>query len=291
VVGPALVHRGIRGDAVEVGLDVEDPTGNPNVHLNRMDILRSVTGRVTIVGHRGAPALAPENTLASFDKARELGVDMVEFDVHLSSDKRCVVIHDETLDRTTNGTGLVGAATYAELRELDAGEGQRIPSLDEVLTWAREVGMPVSVELKHPNVCTGRPYEGLEERALALIDRYEMIDRSFVHSYHHAAARRAKTIRPDIMTAISCDYADFVDVAAVARAALADGIHLEWRSTSPDAVAQAHLAGIHILGGGVPDGRDDIVRALIRNGVDMIDGDDPGHLRAVVEDELAHPTA
>ena len=256
-----------------------------------MDILRSVTGRVTIVGHRGAPAFAPENTLASFEVARELGVDMVEFDVHLSSDKRCVVIHDETVDRTTNGSGSVRAAAYAELRELDAGDGQRIPSLDEVLAWARDVGMPLSVELKHPNVCIGRPYEGLEERVLALIDRYEMIDRSFVHSYHHAAALRAKALRPDISTAISCNYADFVDVAAVARAARADGIHLEWRSTSPDAVRAAHKAGIHILGGGIPDGRDDIVRALVRNGVDMIDGDDPAHLRAVVEDELAHPTA
>jgi glycerophosphoryl diester phosphodiesterase len=256
-----------------------------------VDILRSVTGRVTIVGHRGAPVFAPENTLVSFDRARELGADMVEFDVHLSSDQRCIVIHDETVDRTTNGTGLVGAMTYAQLRRLDAGDGQEIPSLDEVLAWARDVNIPLSVELKHPNVCTNRPYEGLEERVLALLDHYGLIGRSLVHSYHHAAARRAKAIREDVSTAISCDYADFVDVAAVARAAFTDGIHLEWRSTSPEAVAQAHAAGLYILGGGIPDGRDDIVRALIRNGVDMIDGDDPAHLRTIVEDELARIAA
>jgi glycerophosphoryl diester phosphodiesterase len=252
-----------------------------------VDILRSLTGRVTIVGHRGAAAHAPENTLASFEKARQLGVDMVEFDVHLTADRRCVVIHDETVDRTTDGHGPVGAKTFAELRDLDAGNGEQIPSLEEVLEWAGDVDMPLSVELKHPNVCTMRPYEGLEEGVLELLDRWDMIERSFVHSYHHAAARRAKDLRPDVMTAISCDYADFVDVAAVARAAGADGIHLEWRSTSPDAVAQAHAAGLHILGGGIPDERDDIVRALIRNGVDMIDSDDPARLRAVVEDELA----
>jgi glycerophosphoryl diester phosphodiesterase len=250
-------------------------------------ILRSATGRVTIVGHRGAAALAPENTLPSFEKARALGADMVELDIHLSADGRCVVIHDETVDRTTDGQGAVGDKTFAELRELDAGDGARIPSFDEVLAWARDVDMPLSVELKHPNVCTMRPYPGLEERVLDLLDAHEMLDRSFVHSYHHAAARRVKALRPEVTTAISCDYADFVDVAAVARSAAADGIHLEWRSTSGDAVAQAHAAGIHILGGGIPDGRDDIVRALIRHGVDMIDSDDPGHLRMVVEDELA----
>ncbi|HET7026161.1 MAG TPA: glycerophosphodiester phosphodiesterase family protein [Candidatus Limnocylindrales bacterium] len=256
-----------------------------------MDLLRSITGRVLIVGHRGAAAYAPENTLASFERARELGVDMVEFDVHLTADDRCVVIHDETVDRTTDGHGLVGAKTFAELRELDAGDGQRIPSLEEVLGWAGDVDMPLSVELKHPNVCTNRPYEGLEEAVLGLLDRFGLLARCFVHSYHHAAARRAKELRPDVTTAISCDYADFVDLAAVARAALADGIHLEWRSTSADAVAAAHAAGIHILGGGIPAGRDDIIRALIRNGVDMIDSDDPDHLRAVVEDELARRDA
>jgi glycerophosphoryl diester phosphodiesterase len=252
-----------------------------------MNLLRESTGRVTIVGHRGAAAYAPENTMASFEKARELGVDMVEFDVHLTADGRCVVIHDETVDRTTDGSGPVGTKTFAELRELDAGDGQRIPSLDELLEWAHDVGMPLSVELKHPNVCTSSPYVGLEERVLELLRRHDLIDRCFVHSYHHAAARRIKELAPEVTTAISCDYADFVDVAGVARAALADGIHLEWRSLSPQAVVEAHAAGIHILGGGVPDGRDDIIRALIRHGVDMIDDDAPDHLRVVVEDELA----
>lgn len=252
-----------------------------------MELLRSATGRVTIVGHRGAAAHAPENTLASFEKARQLGVDMVEFDVHLTVDGRCVVIHDETVDRTTDGSGPVAAKTFAELRELDAGDGQRIPALEEVLEWAHDVGMPLSVELKHPNVCIASPYVGLEERVLDLLRRHDVVDDCFVHSYHHAAARRIKELAPEVTTAISCNYADFVDVAGVARAALADGIHLEWRSLSPEAVAQAHAAGLHILGGGIPHGRDDIVRALIRHGVDMIDDDAPDHLRVVVEDELA----
>ncbi len=225
--------------------------------------------------------------MRSFEAARRLGVDMVEFDVHLTADGRCVVIHDESVDRTTDGHGAVGEKTFAELRELDAGDGQRIPSLEELLEWARDVDMPLSVELKHPNVCTRRPYVGLEEAVIGLLARFDLLDRSLVHSYHHAAVRRVKALRPDVTTAISCDYADFVDVAAVASSVGADGIHLEWRSLSSEAVEQAHAAGIHILGGGIPDGRDDIIRALIRHGVDMIDSDAPDHLREVVEDELA----
>ena len=225
--------------------------------------------------------------MASFEKARELGVDMVELDLHLSRDGRCVVIHDESVDRTTDGQGLVGTMSRDELRELDAGQGQRIPDFEEVLGWARDVAMPLSVELKHPNTCTLRPYAGLEEAVLDLIARHEMLDRVLVHSYHHPAALRVKQRWPTVRTAISCDYADFVDASAPARAAHADGIHLEWRSTSPEAVEQAHRAGLHILGGGIPSGREDIVRALIRNGVDMIDGDAPDRLRWIVEDELA----
>jgi glycerophosphoryl diester phosphodiesterase len=251
-----------------------------------MDILRSRTGRVMIVGHRGAAAYAPENTMASFEKAHELGVDMVELDVHLSADGRCVVIHDETVEGTTDGHGLVGALTYDELRELNAGNGQSVPELGEVLTWAQDVDLPLSIELKQPNLCMLSPYVGLVEAVLDLVDRHGMLDRVLVHSYHHPSILQVKQLRPEVLTAISWDGADFLDVTLPAREVRADGVHHEWRSTSSEAVAQAHAAGLHIQGGGIPDGRDDIVRALIRNGVDMIDGDAPDHLRSIVEDEL-----
>ena len=81
-------------------------------------------GRPLIGGHRGYPAEHPENTLASFRSAIELGVDIIECDVHLSSDGDLVVIHDHTLERTTDGQGLVRDHTTAELRELDAGGGE-----------------------------------------------------------------------------------------------------------------------------------------------------------------------
>ena len=86
-----------------------------------------------IYAHRGASAECPENTLAAFRRAIALGVDGIELDIHLSSDGEPVVIHDETVDRTTNGSGPVAGLTVAELRALNAGQGEYVPTLAEVL--------------------------------------------------------------------------------------------------------------------------------------------------------------
>lgn len=100
-----------------------------------------------VIGHRGAAGLAPENTLASFEHAVRLGVDAVELDVHLSADERLVVIHDERVDRTTNGSGTVGGMPFAALRSLDAGGGECVPTLDEVLETV-PARIAVNIELK-----------------------------------------------------------------------------------------------------------------------------------------------
>jgi len=109
-----------------------------------LDLLRREGSPPKLVGHRGACDVAPENTLASFERAWRDGADVVELDVRLSADGHVVVLHDALLDRTTDGTGYVGDRTLAELKQLDAGSwfdpryaGERIPTLDEVLDWAR----------------------------------------------------------------------------------------------------------------------------------------------------------
>jgi len=99
------------------------------------------------IGHRGAKGLEPENTLRSFSKAIDLGVDMIEFDVHLTKDKKVVVIHDDKLDRTTNGKGLVKEKSLKEIKKLYAGKRERIPTLEETLdSVAKRV--KVNIELK-----------------------------------------------------------------------------------------------------------------------------------------------
>ena len=99
------------------------------------------------IGHRGAAGHAPENTLASFRKAIELGCDMTELDVHLCASGELVVIHDETLDRTTNGSGNVSDYIISDLKRLDAGEGEQIPTLKQVLELLKG-RVILNVELK-----------------------------------------------------------------------------------------------------------------------------------------------
>ena len=100
-----------------------------------------------VIGHRGAAGLAPENTLASFSHAVRLGVDAVELDVHRTADGHLVVIHDERVDRTTNGRGSVASTRFAALRRLTAGPAERVPTLDEVLETV-PAHIAVNVELK-----------------------------------------------------------------------------------------------------------------------------------------------
>jgi len=99
------------------------------------------------IGHRGAAGLEPENTLRSFQRAIDLGCDMVELDVHVCKTGEVVVIHDATVDRTTNGHGRVADMTLAELQKLDAGKGERIPTLEEVFRLV-DKKVYINVELK-----------------------------------------------------------------------------------------------------------------------------------------------
>lgn len=140
-----------------------------------------------IWGHRGANSEAPENTLPAFQLALDQGADGVELDVHLSSDGEVVVIHDETLDRTTDGAGPVGGRTWAELRGLDASggrrgfEGTRIPLLAEVLELTRGTRAVVNVELKTDEVA----YPGIEERVLAIVRDSGVGERVLFSSFNH----------------------------------------------------------------------------------------------------------
>src|SRR5258708_7642232 len=120
-------------------------------------VLRRAGGGVWVIGHRGAMGECPENTFVSFERALELGADWIERDVHLTRDGALAVIHDELVDRTTDGHGFVKDHTLAELKRLDAGAwfgpehaGQRIPSLDEVLVWAHERNPVLNLEIKNP---------------------------------------------------------------------------------------------------------------------------------------------
>jgi glycerophosphoryl diester phosphodiesterase len=174
-------------------------------------------GRIMLGGHRGNPAEHPENTLESFRSAIEAGCDLVECDVHLTRDGELAVIHDHTLERTTNGSGLVGAMTLAELRALDAGGGQRIPLLEELFELVRDrVGLVI--ETKQNPI----PYPGLEEKLVKKLREHQMVEYVSVVSFHHPCMRHLKEIAPEVHTGIidASRPVDPVGMLGLARADL-----------------------------------------------------------------------
>ena len=156
------------------------------------------TGEPLVGGHRGNPAEFPENTLASFRSAIELGVDMIECDVHLSADGELVVIHDHTVDRTTNGTGMVRDLTWAELSALDAGAGERLPRLRDFLELGRAADVGMAVELKQIPI----PYPDIEEKVVGLMDELGVLDLAAAISFQHSSVRRLKQLEPRLHVGI-----------------------------------------------------------------------------------------
>ena len=129
--------------------------------------------RPLIAAHRGYKANCPENTMLAYRRAHALGVDMLEIDLRLTRDGQLALLHDKTVDRTTNGHGPVEVFTLAQLQALDAGQGERIPSFAQLLDWAAGTGLSLNVEIKTKNRKT-------VDLAVALLERYRMLGRSVI---------------------------------------------------------------------------------------------------------------
>lgn len=158
--------------------------------------------KTSVWAHRGASGYVPENTLEAFQKAVEMGADGVELDVQLSKDGKLVVIHDETLQRVSDGFGYVKDYTLEELKKLDVSKPisgyrtVRIPTLEEVLELLRPTGLTINIECK-----TGIFfYPGLEEKVVNLITDMHMTDRIWCSSFHHESVLKVQRLCPDIKT-------------------------------------------------------------------------------------------
>jgi glycerophosphoryl diester phosphodiesterase len=153
------------------------------------------------IAHRGASGHAPANTMAAFLLATEMGADGIELDVHLSADGELVVIHDHTVDATTDGQGPVSALSLAELQQLDAGSwfdprfaGERIPTLRQVLTAVGQ-RLLINVEIK---VVPGHHPPALEREAVRLIEESGMVDRVLISSFSPRSLRRVRRLNRQI---------------------------------------------------------------------------------------------
>lgn len=165
--------------------------GTAAYYLTQYALRTPALERRRVIAHRGGARYAPENTLAAFAHGAAAGAEMLECDVQLTADGQVVVIHDETLERTTNGYGDVGTRTLAELRELDAGNGERIPTLQELIDLAREADVELLVELKSP-----ARYPGLEEHVLSLLEGSSYLDRTVLQSFDWDSLRRVRQLSP-----------------------------------------------------------------------------------------------
>jgi len=150
------------------------------------------------MAHRGWSSKAPENTMAAFQLAfQEPRIDSIEMDVQLSNDGVPIIIHDFTLDRTTNGTGFVYQYSYQELARLDAGGGQKIPTLEEVLQASRGK-CKLNLEIK----TAGGLHPGIERKVVDLIKQYQMEGEVVLTSFDHPVIEKVKYLSTTIRTGL-----------------------------------------------------------------------------------------
>lgn len=253
-------------------------------------------GKPLVFGHRGAAGLAPENTLPSYALALALGVDVLEFDVHGTKDGEVVVIHDPTLERTTNGAGEVREHTLAQLRQLDAGyqftrdgrdfpyrgQGIRIPTFAEVLQ--AYPGVPCNVEIKQEE-------PAIIDTALAIIRKHGAADRMLLAAEHDSIMTSIRAATSDIPTSSSVgevvefmgriDSGKWDDYAPQGSALQIPPRFNDIVLVSPDTLAAAHRHGLemHVWTINQRDEMDE----LLAVGIDGIMSDIPGMARVAVD--------
>ncbi|MBN2305517.1 MAG: glycerophosphodiester phosphodiesterase [Anaerolineae bacterium] len=226
-----------------------------------------------IIGHRGAQGLAPENTLAAFQTAIDLKIDGVEFDVQRTQDGELVVIHDDEVDRTTDGSGRVWDLTLAQIKALDAGgwfdarfRGERVPTLREVFGLLRDTDLLLFVELKDP-----WRFEGIEADVIALIREYGLVERAQLRSFYHAALHTAYRVDPGI--ALSELWFDRLPADNEITLKTVNALHALY---TPEHIQRLHDRGIQVTAWTVDEV--DEARRLIEAGIDGLTTNFPDRL-------------
>ena len=236
-----------------------------------------------VIAHRGASGNGPENTLAAFRKAVALGANFIETDLQLSRDARLVAVHDDTLDRTTNGSGPVSAKALQELQQLDAGSwfrvpgeqgshpfaGERIPAIEEILAFGREheIGLHLEVKPTGPS--------GAEHAVVGALRASGEIARSVVLSFSPSVLKRVRQLEPLVMTGFL--FSDRFP-AAIATAVDAGARQLLPRTdrVTRDLVSEAHTHDLKVVTWTANSPEE--MQKMISAGVDGIITDYPEHL-------------
>jgi len=234
-------------------------------------------GLTRVAGHRGAKLRAPENTLVGFRAAKRLGAGWVELDAKLTRDGVPVVIHDQTLERTTDGAGRVESATLKEISWLDAGRwfapefaGEKVPTLADALKVIAAEGMGVNVEIKP---CPGRERDTAEASIAVIREVWPAtLPVPIISSFQRASLEKAKMVAPELPRGLLLETRE-PDWRETAQRLDCKAIHPKWSELTAEWVAEIHKAGFACVTWTVNDPQ--AARRLLDWGVDCIITDAP----------------
>lgn len=204
-----------------------------------------------IIAHRGMSGTYPENTMLAFRKAYEAGADGIELDVHLSKDGEVMIMHDESLERTTGVGKLLAECTRAELEKTNAGKTKDdsfgftpIPSLEEYLFWVKDTGLYTNIELKTAPLY----YPGIEEKTIALINKYSLGDRIIFSSFNWLSVMRARMLAPEIPSGFLIDSPRIFNIGNLIHSMGLEYYHPSFRLLSDGAMKElkANHCGVNV---------------------------------------------
>lgn len=220
--------------------------------------------KTDIFAHRGSAGTHPENTMEAFQAALDAGADGLEFDVQLTKDHIPVIIHDETINRTTNGEGWIKDYTYKELKQLDAGSwfhsschGFAIPTLEQLFDWAKQTNLILNIELKNGIIS----YPGMEQIVLDLIKKYNLQERVIISSFNHYSLVDIHRLDPSIETAILY-MEELYEPWNYAKQIGAKGLHCYYPSVTTEILTQAAEARLPVRPFTVNE--DSLIQSLIK---------------------------
>ena len=232
-----------------------------------------------VIAHRGASAVAPENTMAAFRRAVEMGAECIETDLHLSRDGRLVIVHDTTLNRTTSGDGLVKNYTFNELRELDAGRwfspefaGERMATIEELLDYAGQADLSLFLEIK------GGAGYGVERAVISALRGRKESKATVVLCFDASVLDRIHQLDRLLMTGLLFDSGGEDMVKEAVRVG-ARQIGPRGDCVTPELVADAHRRGLKVIAWTINEAAQ--MRALASAGIDGIITNYPDRLVAV----------
>lgn len=201
-----------------------------------------------IFAHRGFAAAYPENTMMAFTEGAKAGADGLELDVQMTKDGELVVIHDEKVDRTTDGIGLVKDYYGKELRKLDAGSHhhatvmkEAIPFLEEVLEWLSGTDLICNIELKNSIV----PYKGMEEKVISMVNKYRLNNKIILSSFNHYSIVHSHRLAPDIEIAPLLSEGLYMPWI-YAESIRAKGFHPHYRAATDEIIKGALAHGVEV---------------------------------------------